>query len=77
MVTRVAEEGDSVAWGGASGGDQHLYSVIGATQEAGLGDHAPQFGSFNVAQNHHQGALKKFRVFNFSDFNSNKKRQQM
>lgn len=41
MVTRVAEESDSVAWGGAYRGGQHLDAVIGggATEEACLGDH--------------------------------------
>lgn len=51
MVTRVVEEGDSVSGGGASGRSQQLSVVIRgrATEEAGLGDHAPQLTGLDVA----------------------------
>lgn len=51
MVTRVVEEGNSVSGGGASGRDQQLSDIIrgGATEEAGLRDHAPHLTSLDVA----------------------------
>ena len=50
-VTRVVEEGDSVSGGGACGRDQQLGAVVGggATEEAGLRDHAPHFTGLDVA----------------------------
>lgn len=51
MVTRVVEEGNSIARGGACGRDQRLCDIIGggATEEASLRDHAPHLTGFDVA----------------------------
>lgn len=50
MVTRVVEESDSVAGGGACGWGQQLDAVIrGAAEEAGLRDHASQLTGLDVA----------------------------
>lgn len=50
-VTRVVEEGNSVSWGRACGRDKKLGGIIrgGATEEAGLGDHAPLLTGLDVA----------------------------
>lgn len=51
MVTGVVEKGDSVPGTGARGRGQQLFAAIvgGATQEAGLGDHAPHLTGLDVA----------------------------
>lgn len=60
IVTRVAQEGDSVSGGGAWRWRQQLSDDIrgAATEKSAVWGHAPHFRGLHVAQKHSERALQ-------------------